>query len=459
MKKRFLGILFSVIFLPACMGNSFYHPTFKPCTVENNANSCKTNSIQAYTSPDGSENYTLGFVEFDDQGQLFDRNQLDSLTEALYSDVNSKDLLLIVFVHGWRHNSEESDENLAEFKKILKGTSSLETAVSKSDNRNARKVVGVYLGWRGLSVNAPGLTFFTFWDRKNTAHKVGHSGVIEVLSKLEMIKNVRNQKLRDPGSPAPTQLVVIGHSFGGAVLYSALSQVLMDRFIHPDQNVGVDGDVAGFGDLVVLVNPAFEALQFSTLRQMSNKRTYFNTQLPVLAVMTSEADTATGFWFPFGRFFSTLPEKYYGDEKSADRTALGHYDPFITHHLYYADYDSQDEDPEEPNCPGGGKKPANKKAEQSENRQERKLQVESSNFRDVKEGWDSDQLGFIGFPGSELEHHLDKSGPHNPYLNILVDKQIIPNHDNIYCKRVRDFIQHLIILSSPRPKNTTSNGP
>ena len=43
---------------------------------------------------------------------------------------------------------------------------------------------------------------------------------------------------------------------------------------------------------------------------MSTERgTYFQTQLPVLAVLTSEADEATGRAFPAGRWFSTLFEK------------------------------------------------------------------------------------------------------------------------------------------------------
>jgi|SRR5579863_306309 len=462
MKLRLSG-LFLIVLLTGCVANRPFHMTFEPCTIGDNTNPCKmirsqpTNSIQRYVGSEPSENYLLGFVEFDDQGQLFDRRQLTVLTDELSADAASQDLLMILFVHGWRHNSEETDGNLASFREILKGLSTLETAVSRHKGRDPRKVVGVYIGWRGLSVDAVGLTYLTFWDRKNTAHKVGHNGLLEVLSRMELIKNIRNESLAGAASTNATQLVVIGHSFGGAVIYSALAHILMERFIDTAVRGRLDKDTRGFGDLVVLLNPAFEALQFKTLREMAKSRAYPETQVPVIAVLTSEADTATGFWFPFGRFFSSLFEDYHADERDEDRTALGHYDPHITHDLYFADYASSDDDPSSDgsNCPSGGVTSAAKKSDTRS--LENRLQSELADFQDVKEGWDSDEYGFIGFPGSELEHHLDKSGLRNPYLNIRVDKLIIPDHDTVYCKRVRDFIRHLIILSSPKTEASTGN--
>jgi len=46
-------------------------------------------------------------------------------------------------------------------------------------------------------------------------------------------------------------LVVIGHSFGGAIVYSALAQILESRFIQPQLDPLSTGDVQGFGNLVV----------------------------------------------------------------------------------------------------------------------------------------------------------------------------------------------------------------
>ena len=148
--------------------------------------------------------------------------------------------------------------------------------------------------------------------------------------------------------------MVVGHSFGGAVVYTALQQILAGRFIDSHSGKTYQGGANGFGDLVVLVNPAFEALRYATLYDISQEycRRYFPTQLPKLVILTSEADYATKLAFPAGRSLSTLFEthnnlprhycarpgtdgtrKMVVDEGKADRHAVGHFAPFLTHHL------------------------------------------------------------------------------------------------------------------------------
>jgi alpha-beta hydrolase superfamily lysophospholipase len=132
--------------------------------------------------------------------------------------------------------------------------------------------------------------------------------VTEVLQRLE---RVRQQRIaRNPRTRS--RLVVVGHSFGGAVVFSALEQILESRFVltagTPEQPAG---PVQGFGDLVVLINPAFEAQLFQPLNDLSTQQpTYEPSQLPVLAILTSEADLATKVAFPLGRWFSTRFDPY-----------------------------------------------------------------------------------------------------------------------------------------------------
>ena len=54
-----------------------------------------------------------------------------------------------------------------------------------------RKVLGVYIGWRGNSSDLPILKHLTFWGRKRTADKVGLRGVTEALLRLAKIVNVK----------------------------------------------------------------------------------------------------------------------------------------------------------------------------------------------------------------------------------------------------------------------------
>ncbi|ARO88797.1 hypothetical protein EBAPG3_014035 [Nitrosospira lacus] len=81
------------------------------------------------------------------------------------------------------------------------------------------------MGWRGESVSVLGLDNLTFWSRKNAPERIVHSGVTEVLSKLELLKRTKDSMV--PGGSLPnktsaTRLVVVGHSFGGAIVHSLL---------------------------------------------------------------------------------------------------------------------------------------------------------------------------------------------------------------------------------------------
>jgi len=153
------------------------------------------------------------------------------------------------------------------------------------------------VGWRGESIDVPPFNYLTFWDRKSTAQDVGYLGVSELLVKLEEIANVRNSMI----PPIKSRLVVIGHSFGGAVVYSATSQILASRFVDSQEGKGFTDTAKGFGDLVVLLNPAFEALRYAPFYDLAQSRcSYFPEQVPRLAILTSEADSATGTLFPFG---------------------------------------------------------------------------------------------------------------------------------------------------------------
>src|SRR4029453_9749800 len=65
----------------------------------------------------------------------------------------------------------------------------------------------------------------TFWSRKHTAHVIGdNGGVTAVIERLRTIV----KESRGEGRPAPegTSLLMVGHSFGGALLYSAVATSL-----------------------------------------------------------------------------------------------------------------------------------------------------------------------------------------------------------------------------------------
>ena len=58
---------------------------------------------------------------------------------------------------------------------------------------------------------------------------------------------------------------VIGHSFGGLITYQANSQSLALGYGSAVLAMREAPDVRGLGDLVILINPAIEALRFGAL--------------------------------------------------------------------------------------------------------------------------------------------------------------------------------------------------
>ena len=413
-----LLLLCPLFLLGGCASNDIYRSNYQPCTVTE-TNNCDEHSLQTYNVGTSTE-YSLGFVEIDDQGQMRDRKQMQALLNSLYQRAHKESLLLTVFVHGWHHNAKPGDRNIENFKNNL----AMLSAIEHTHSGEPRRVAGIYVGWRGESIDLPPFNYLTFWDRKNTAQDVGYLGISELLVKLEEIANVNNVMHPD----LKNRLVIIGHSFGGAVVFSATSQILASRFVDSQEGKAFTGDAGGFGDLVVLLNPAFEALRYAPFYDMAQTRcSYFDGQKPRLVVLTSEADDATGILFPMGRIFSTVFETHDDiqrndcehplelDEGEADRHTIGHYQALISHTL----------------------KPV---------ADDKSLKV--ARHDNIQEIWRTQDKGSSTVFGSTVLTHLNKTAPRNPYLNIQVDKEIIKDHNDVFNDKVMEFIRLLIGLST-----------
>lgn len=438
---RLALIVLLAFVLEGCAENKVYRPVFAPCNMpcEKARDGSEAYSLQIQNKNTNSE-YLLGFVEFDDQGQLRNRRQMRALIEYLSGIAEKEGVLINVFVHGWHHNAdpgsdpEDEDENIKGFKQILAQLS------EDQPQTNKRKVVGVYIGWRGDSIIIPGINNFTFWDRKNTAQEVGALGVTELLLRLEAITHHRNETQTSNKS----RLVVIGHSFGGAVVYSATAQILLSRLIesahdqtHEDKshghktNVETQGKVDtkhtdGFGDLVVLLNPAFEALRYAPAFDMAQEDCKSGIA-PRLAILTSETDYATGILFQVGRAFNTVFETHNElsrsdctypmtlDEGEADRNTVGHYEPLVSHSLTLFNH---------------------QKVSHIYNQSKTKF------------SWKQQTHGGQTQFGNTVLRHLQKSNPQSPFLNIKVSRELMDGHNDIFDPDVRKFITSLIELST-----------
>ena len=121
----------------------------------------------------------------------------------------------------------------------------------------------------------------------------------ELLVDLESLQQTSNDSL---ATNAPrTELIIVGHSFGGAAVYSAISDIVTERFV---DTVKHGEPLKPLGNQVILLNPAFEASRHYDLNQLAVSISQYPTnQRPVLSIFTSEGDWATHYAFPLRTFF------------------------------------------------------------------------------------------------------------------------------------------------------------
>ena len=145
--KGFLPSLLGLIFLSGCVAHKQYRSDYTPCVSASPETQGASRSIQEYQdngAPD--QQYLLGFVEFDDKGQLWDRAQMRKLLDRIAAESASQDVLMMVFVHGWKHSAKAGDENIKSFRRTLKRLSAMESQLAVLAAIEPRKVVGIYLG-------------------------------------------------------------------------------------------------------------------------------------------------------------------------------------------------------------------------------------------------------------------------------------------------------------------------
>jgi pimeloyl-ACP methyl ester carboxylesterase len=277
--------------------------------------------------------YELAIVEFDDQGRCYDRGQMDAVAERLEAlapynpPVAGEDVILVVFVHGWQHNARSDDDNLTAFRALLTETAEYEKSAS-APGAKPRPVMGVFVGWRGLSDYGLGsvVADATFWGRQAAGQRVAVGSVRELFGRL---RHYRNRQRNRGGNPL---LVIVGHSFGGMIVFSALAQSLIQAASAPAAGVTPE-----FADLVLLVNPAIEAARYLPIYDLVTSPAFSartRKQLPVFICAQADNDQPVGLVFPLGNAGHAITEAAIGDlEKWCVRHALGFVPSFRTHKL------------------------------------------------------------------------------------------------------------------------------
>lgn len=424
MIKNITLLLIASVLISGCATNKGHRTDFASICEYKKRDDCPISGFTRQKT--NNSEYHLGFIEFDDQGFIQGRDRKDAVMKQVRERVDiasqsEKPVLLLTFIHGWHHNAEGNpeDRDIFRFREEL--------LAKAADSYADHEVVGIYLGWRGRVVRGP-LDFATFWNRKNTAHEVGQNGMTAVL--LELEDAVKGYPVRN----SDNKMITIGHSFGGAALYSALKGVLADRFIQ-SRPFGTTNQVDGFGDLVLLMNPAFESLQYQSLFELSqyNCLPYPETQLPKFMVLASKQDKAVGITFQIGRAPYTLFENH--EEKMAKRCRTPHdkEDEYpvnqwradmiaIGHHAAYSSHQLQN----------------------------RTLPVLENKTLNSQASWLSYQKSggrIIPVTNSVEIKDYDKTLANNPYMSIFVVDDLIPGHNEIWGQEIVEFVSEVIQIT------------
>jgi hypothetical protein len=238
----------------------------------------------------GTLRYHLAFLEFTETGKPVEIGLDGKPLEAMQLDVLLKHLrepgkqnYVLVFIHGWRHDARIGDENVQSLRLYAAYAASfLNQRCSSEAKRYCDAVVtAVYVGWRGARVDERPLKSFlgqrlggllddalaapSLYDRKPVSERIAPA----VASALESIDETLARHSKGKPWEASDRMLTIGHSLGGNVLASSFRDKMVERITRHEAGTVMAAPV---GDLVVLLNPASEASNWTALQRAFQKR-------------------------------------------------------------------------------------------------------------------------------------------------------------------------------------------
>ena len=375
----------------------------------------------------GGEDYSypLYFVEFDDEGFYADPGQktavLDAVRGSIADEADGADsgsrvngTVILLYVHGLNHNAREEDDNVSCFGELLDATAMMQ-------KRRGVNVVGVYVGWPGLVYDNSNLNaVVAYLGREAAADRIAERGDL-----LDLFTNV--SRARHESSSKHTRFVIIGHSLGGRAAYMALRPI-MQRSI----DEGASSLRKRIADVTVFANPAFSAVEHSSLQRIMSTAAPASNTIPKFIMLTSESDEVLRGAFQASQKLTSFFRGDYGLNDPLRWTAAGH-------HLKYLTHDLQLEEGSYTNPEGHGACPRLSANE---------LEIIKGKTRVRNE----EEL----YNFAVIEHYANGKKAYQTTLRrvsgradgeamvIQVDEKIMPNHNDIFTTPIVDFIVRVL---------------
>ncbi len=279
--------------------------------------------------------YTFAHFRVDELGQRRFGDEISAITDTIGKASSDPGPLVVVFVHGWKHDAADTDTNVQKFHVLLKELSGSATVRTGAGQR---EVIGIYVSWPANDLSSFGpIQNLTFWNTRDRADRVWHGG--------EVSKLLDHLHVRVPEKKG--FLLTIGHSFGARIVFGSIRSTIASAIVR-DGNIAAAGDacekgsvckpIKGFGDLVVLLNPAFEAYQYQTFAQYGgghwakpdpasanyrNVEGWPRAQLPLILTVGAENDKDTSSLWSFAHLLGAPLLK----------TTLTNHQNYVTHSL------------------------------------------------------------------------------------------------------------------------------
>ncbi len=261
--------------------------------------------------------YTLGFLEFQENGEPYallsrDANadkRIDSamIQHAMESEMHAKHMdasavhpvitqldvlkrhlatgsnFVVVFIHGWRHDAQIGDQNVADLRLYAAHAARFIAQRCPTEPTICdMKVTAIYVGWRGARVDERGLRDYfgetvggfagnvsaaaTLFDRKPVAETIAPSAI-------SALRTIETELAAGPG---PNKMITFGHSLGGDMLATGLKDDLLKSV---DRHTFGAVVAPVLGNLVVLINPAAEASKWTAIQREVWTRIAVNTNV------------------------------------------------------------------------------------------------------------------------------------------------------------------------------------
>ena len=299
----------------------------------------------------------MGTVEVTDAGYFANPGQVQAVLDTLGPLARRYNLTIVVYAHGWRHNSSPGDHDVLDFQRTLRAIDLIVRQAEPTrssvvrDARLPRAVVGIYLGWKGKSTfewpdswgwlkAAMSLhVYTTFWNRKTAADRAGRGDLRRFLLAVAAL----HESWRDTtNSYNSNSLNLVGHSFGGHLILTALRDQLEESLIQAEtkepvpsptirympndpaaQGVKLERRLHASMGNIILINPAVEEALVRQIYEASRADTFVDGQPPIVSVFSAENDWARNVLFKAGTKLANLGVRYRRNQRRLATTALG----------------------------------------------------------------------------------------------------------------------------------------